>query len=248
MAGMNTSSWGRPVSAAFRFSISVRIARSLVADGPRADINAIPAVAPATTRPFRDAFGPRVVIGESPIVAAGGPQVPFLPLRCRLALEAGEAFDDVTEEARLALLPIGDDVDARLRLLADDVGHRLLDQPSIGLAVVRLPPILRPKNGNEGIGSGEAADVRRQDPVRASLHRLSSGVDRRLRAGHYASSGRPGASASSCGCETDRRRIGMRCSQRRIETRVSCASRRSSALTQPRARSLDMARRTMAAR
>ena len=43
----------------------------------------------------------------------------------RMAVEAGEALDDIPEEARLALLAVGDDVDTGVRLPADDVGHRL---------------------------------------------------------------------------------------------------------------------------
>ena len=41
--------------------------------------------------------------------------------RNRLALEAGEALHDVAEEARFALLAVGDDIDTGLGLSADDV-------------------------------------------------------------------------------------------------------------------------------
>jgi hypothetical protein len=94
-----------------------------------------------------------------------------LPARRGLALEAGEAIHDVAEEARLPLLTVGDDVDAGVGLPAHDLGHRLAHQPGIGVAIVGLPSVLRGQEGNEGIGPRQAADVGREDPFRASLHR-----------------------------------------------------------------------------
>ena len=143
----------------------------LVADRPRADVDAMPAIAAATARPLRDALGPGVVVGERPVLAARVPGVAFTTRRRGLAREAVEALDDVAEEARLALLTVGDDVDARRGLPADGVSDRVPDELGVGLAVVRLASVPRFEDGDEGVGPGEAADVRRQDSVRAPLHR-----------------------------------------------------------------------------
>src|SRR5207244_3499382 len=133
----------------------------------------VPAIAAATTRPLRDALGPRIVVGERPVLAAGAPGVAFLTRRRRRAREAVEALHDVAEEARLALLTVRHDVDARLGLLPDDVGDRVPDQLGEGLGIVGLPAVLRSEQGDERLGPGQAADVCRQDPFRASFHRSS---------------------------------------------------------------------------
>src|SRR5262249_55530694 len=142
-----------------------------VADRPRADIDPMPAITPAPACPFRDALGPRVVVGKGAILAAGRTGVTLLPGRRGPALEAGEALDDVAEEACLALLGVGDHVDAGRGLLANGVGPRLADEPVVRRAVVRLPAVLRAKDRDESVGPGEAPDVGRQDSVSAPLHR-----------------------------------------------------------------------------
>ena len=96
-----------------------------VGDRPRADIDAELAGVAAPPEPFRDAIGPCVVVGEVEVLAARGTGAAFLPGRRRLALEAGEALHDVTEEARLALLAVGDDVEAGGFLQCD----RFVDGP-----------------------------------------------------------------------------------------------------------------------
>src|SRR3989442_8529754 len=105
--------------------------------------NAVRWKAAASARARDDAVGPRIVIGERPVLAAGAPGVAFLTRRRRCAREAVEALHDVAEEARLALLPVGHDIDARLGLLTDDVGDRVPDQLREGLGIVGLPAVLR---------------------------------------------------------------------------------------------------------
>src|SRR5919197_406026 len=95
IAGMKTSSCGRPFSADLRLSMSACTAAC----------------------PLGDAFGPRVVLGERAILTARPAGIAFLSRRRGLASEAVEALDDVAEEARLPLLAVGDDVDARVGLL-----------------------------------------------------------------------------------------------------------------------------------
>jgi hypothetical protein len=96
-----------------------------------------------------------------------------LPRRCRLALEASEAFHDVAKEARLALLAVRDDVNADLGLPAHDLTDGLAHQPSVRIAIVRLRSVLGRQDGDEGVRPRQAADVRREDPLRAPLHRRS---------------------------------------------------------------------------
>ena len=61
---------------------------SLVADRPRADVDAVLAVAAAPARPLRDALGPRVVVGKFAVLAARRPQRCPPARAARLALEA----------------------------------------------------------------------------------------------------------------------------------------------------------------
>src|SRR5262249_60165367 len=82
-----------------------------IGDRARADVDAELTGVAAPPEPFSEAIGPRVIVGEVEVLAAGGPGAAVLPGRRRLALETGEALHDVAEEARLALLAIGDDVD-----------------------------------------------------------------------------------------------------------------------------------------
>src|SRR5207247_1718526 len=145
----------------------------LVDDGSGADVDAVSAIAAATARPFGDALGPDVIVGERPVLAARTARVALLTHRHRLAREAVEALDDVAEEARFTLLAVGHDVDAGVGLPSDDVGDGVADELRVGLAVVRLDPVPRFEDGNESIGARQAAHVRGQDPFRASLHRRS---------------------------------------------------------------------------
>src|SRR5207248_10525024 len=88
----------------------------------------------------------------------------------RLTGEAVEALDDVADDPRPPRFAVGDEVDARLGLLACDFGHGVADRLGVGVAVVILSAFLRAKEGNERVGPRQAADVRRQDPFGASLH------------------------------------------------------------------------------
>jgi hypothetical protein len=132
----------------------------------------IPPRVAASPEPLGDAIGPRVVLGEVEVLPARRARAAVLTGRCGLALEACEALDDVAEEARLPLLAIGDDVDAGVGLAANDVGDGLAHQARVGLGVVRLAAVLRGQQRNEVVGAREAADVRREDPVGAALHRV----------------------------------------------------------------------------
>src|SRR5262249_2359160 len=144
----------------------------LVAHRARADVDTVAvAIAAAAAGPFRDALGPRVVLGKVPVFSADASGIALLPGGRRLGREAVEALDDVGEEGRLALLAVGDDIDAGLGLPAHDVRDRAANELREGLAVVRLAAVLRAKESDEVVGSREAPDVRGQDPVRAPLHR-----------------------------------------------------------------------------
>jgi hypothetical protein len=88
--------------------------------------------------------------------------------------------DDVAEEARLALLAVGHDVDAGVRLPAHHVGDRLPHQPNIGPVVERLPAVSRGQDRDERVGPGQAADVGREDAVRAALHGVRPILKRHL--------------------------------------------------------------------
>src|SRR5262249_11900927 len=129
---------------------------ALVADRPGADVDAVPvAIAAAPARPLGDALGPRVVVGKGLVLTAAAARVAFLAGGRRLAGEAVEALDDVTEEARLALLAVGDDVDTGLGLPAHHVGDGAAYELRIGRAVVRLTAILRSENRGELVGPRE---------------------------------------------------------------------------------------------
>src|SRR5215510_3044546 len=105
---------------------------SLVADGSRTGIDTVRAVATATASACRDALRPGVVVGERPIFSARYPWVADLSWREGPQLEAVEAIVDIPKEAFLALLTIGDNIDAGFDLLADHVGYGLAHQPSEG--------------------------------------------------------------------------------------------------------------------
>src|SRR5262249_3503709 len=135
-----------------------------VAHRPRAHIDSeLPRVAPSADA-LCDALGPRVVLGEVEVLAAARAGAAFLSRWRGLTLEAGEALDDVAKEARLALLAVGDDVDAGVGLPAYDIGHRLTHQPGIGVVVVRLPAVLRGQDRDERVEPCEAADVGGENP------------------------------------------------------------------------------------
>src|SRR5262249_8798960 len=84
---------------------------------------------------------------------------------------------DIPKEAFLALLTIGDNIDAGFDLFADYVGHGLAHQPGEGLGIVGLTALLQAQQWDKGIVPCQAANVRGQDAVGTALHvsLLSSG-------------------------------------------------------------------------
>src|SRR5215468_237191 len=143
---------------------------SLVADWPNTGIDTVRTVATSTANACRDALRPGVVVGERQIFSARCPWVAFLPRRDWLQLEAVEAIVDITKEAFLALLTIGDNIDACFDLFADHVGYGLAHQPGEGLCIVGLTAFLQAQQWNEGIGPCQAANVCGQDTVGTALH------------------------------------------------------------------------------
>ena len=96
----------------------------------------------------------------------------------RLALhlvEAGQPLLDVGEEGDLALLAVGDHVQARHRLAAHHVQHRVADHGLEGGRVIGPAVLLLPHHLKQAGRAGQAADVRSQDALRAALHESSGG-------------------------------------------------------------------------
>ena len=88
-----------------------------------------------------------------------------------------ETITYVTEEARLAHFPVGDNVDARLDLLAHDIGDGLGDLPVEQFLVVWPPVLLLLHRVEERMGTSQAADVGGQYALHTPLHcRLRSSV------------------------------------------------------------------------
>src|SRR5215510_12232571 len=143
---------------------------SLVADGSRTGIDTVRAFATSTAKACRDALRPGVVVGERQIFSARYPWVADLSRWEWQQLEAVEAIVDIPKEAFLALLTIGDNIDAGFDLFADHVGHGLAHQSGEGLRIVGLTAFLQAQQWNEGIGPCQAANVRGQDAVRTTLH------------------------------------------------------------------------------
>ena len=96
-----------------------------IADRPGAGIDALPAPSASTAKRFGDALGPRVVVGKSEVLPARRPRPWLLTRSGQLALKAAESLDDVAEEARFALLAVGDDIDARFDLFSHHVRYCL---------------------------------------------------------------------------------------------------------------------------
>ncbi len=108
-----------------------------------------------------------VVLGEH--VELGLPRRRQLRRR-RVDLEAAEAILDVAEEADLAHLAVGDDVDARLDLLLDAILDRSGDLAVERFGVVRAVVLALLHDVEQRMRPGQAADVRRENAVRALLH------------------------------------------------------------------------------
>ena len=85
-------------------------------------------------------------------------------------LETGQPLVDVREEAGLALLAVGRNVDAALDLPADDLGDGAPDPAGVGVVVVRLAGDLRLHQVEEVVRARQAAAVSGEDPIRAPGH------------------------------------------------------------------------------
>src|SRR5262249_14145473 len=85
-------------------------------------------------------------------------------------LDPGQTVTDVAVEARLRLLAVVDDVDAALRLPPDHLGDGAGDALGESSSVICLPALLHFHEVQQIVGAGQAARVRRQDPIRAALH------------------------------------------------------------------------------
>jgi len=96
----------------------------------------------------------------------------------RPRLEPAQALQAVIGPAGLAELAIVDDVDPRLRLPRYDIRHRALELPLIG-AAVRGVAILG--GIQQRPGANQAAHMRRQDALPASLHGIVPADGARLR-------------------------------------------------------------------
>jgi ATP dependent DNA ligase-like protein len=124
--------------AALRLAMSAWTASWPVVDRPGASIDAVPTPSASTAERFGDALGPSVVVGKGEIFPARGPRSHLLTRSGRLALKAVEAFDDVAEETRFALLAVGDNIDPRFDLFPDNFTYRLAHAPGELFAIVGL--------------------------------------------------------------------------------------------------------------
>ena len=149
-----------------------------VADRPGASINAVASPSASPAKRFGDALGPCIVLREGEILPAGCAWS-HCPRSGRLALEAVEAFDNVAEEARFALLAIGDDIDARFDLFPNNLRNRLAHNPCQFVSVVGLCFLSQTKKRCQGIGPGQAAHVGRENSFRALLHGIFLSVEYR---------------------------------------------------------------------
>ena len=103
-------------------------------------------------------------------------QVALRLRRERFAAEAGEAVLDVGGVADLAGLAVADDVDADGDLVGDDLGDRPGDLAIEFGMIVRLLLVLLHQQIDQRLRPRQAADVGRQDAVRAELHGLPPGA------------------------------------------------------------------------
>src|SRR5262249_28051871 len=145
-----------------------------VADRPGAGSDpATPAPSASTAERLGDTLGPRVIVGKRDVLSACRARSHLLTWSGRLALEAAESFDDVAEEARLALLAVGHDIDARFDLLLHHMPHRFAHLPFEFFAIVGLSLFPQSKKRGQRVGASQAAHMSREDSFRATLHRVS---------------------------------------------------------------------------
>src|SRR5262249_47175542 len=108
-------------------------------------------------------------VGSELLAVATGDAANRLPRRIVAHLEAAQPLARVVREVGLALLAVVHDVDAVGYLLAHAVGDGAGDAPRDGGFVVGPPLVPRPGHLPEVGRSRQAADVRRQDALRAAL-------------------------------------------------------------------------------
>src|SRR6266404_2017641 len=90
-------------------------------------------------------------------------------------LDAGEPLVDIRNEPETAHFTIGEDVNASIGLLLDDLGNRASDPAGIASGVEWLASLLCLHHRQQIGRPGEAADVAREYPLRALLHDLPPG-------------------------------------------------------------------------
>ena len=91
-----------------------------------------------------------------------------------VGFESAEPVLHVPEEADLAHLPVGDDVDAVLHLQPHPIGHCLGDLTVEQVGVVGPPVLPLLHRVEQLVGTGEAADMGREDAIDAALHGSTS--------------------------------------------------------------------------
>ena len=148
-----------------------------IADRSGASINVVTPPSASTAKRFGDTLGPCIVLGEGEILSTGCARS-HGPRSGGLALEAVESFDNVAEEARFALLAIGDDIDACFDLFPNNLRNRLAHNACEFVAVVGLSFLSQSKKRCQGIGPGQAAHMGREDSVRALLHGIPLSIDK----------------------------------------------------------------------
>ncbi len=89
----------------------------------------------------------------------------------RVPVEAGDAVLDVGRVADLAHLAVTDEIDAGLNLAAHDLGDAVPNRARSRRGVRDGALLAGEQHVGDGLRAGQAADVRRQDPVDARVHR-----------------------------------------------------------------------------
>ena len=131
---------------------------ALVGDGRGADRAALPRA---------DVAG-RVEFGKCHRLARPGPGTAVR--RVGVGLEAAEPLIDVSDEARLGVFAVVDDVDAELDLLADDLLDRARKPCAAGRLVDRLALLARQQSVEQVGRSRQRAGVGGEDAAGALLH------------------------------------------------------------------------------
>ena len=87
--------------------------------------------------------------------------------------EAGEALDQISVEARLALLAIGDNVDTTLHLIANHIGDRVANPLAISGLVITSAAQFGVHHFEQILRSRQTAGMGDENPICASLHGAS---------------------------------------------------------------------------